>query len=463
MDQKTDPSMPNSSDPGLPPIPEPELPDGLTPVDSSEVVKDVNTPKMVIEEITPAIFSEKSSMMKESETAQGPSEASKLESNVLTGLLKDDEPAPSLVPEAPFKAEKKVSELTPDEAFKKNIPTETPVEKKDEKPSSQSFVVPHDADAIPDTHDDSNPPKPKSKKSGLKTGLIISALFLFISLPVAVYYISEQQSLTDQRKQAIEETGPYPTGGGGSCPPGLHSARVCPTKPGYDPDNPLPGVNSGYQTEGDAVWGCGGGNYHEGPNGNYYCGEDTGDDDGGGGGSNPTSTPIPTATSIPTPTATDVPPTPIPTDVPPTPTATGVPVYQCDGSCSSDAQCPSGTACVNTNGVLRCRNTSCPSESSCNCPSAPTNTPYPTNAFVPTYTPIPTQRIAAGPTSTATPTPTKIISTPTPTQIAVAALPGETPTPTPVPKLPVSGVGFPVLGMTLSIGAVLLILLGLAL
>ena len=78
----------------------------------------------------------------------------------------------------------------------------------------------------------------------------------------------------------------------------------------------------------------------------------------------PTSTATPTATSTPTPT----------------------PVPQCNNSCTSNSQCPSGLMCYITSGATtgNCRNTQCLSETDCTCAVATsTATSVPTQPSLP--------------------------------------------------------------------------------
>ena len=78
------------------------------------------------------------------------------------------------------------------------------------------------------------------------------------------------------------------------------------------------------------------------------------------------------------------------TTVTPTVTPTATPVLQCNGDCSSNAQCPASMVCSSG----KCRNAQCTGETDCNCPGptvTPSNTPTPTTPIVqgPTNTPGP--------------------------------------------------------------------------
>lgn len=72
-----------------------------------------------------------------------------------------------------------------------------------------------------------------------------------------------------------------------------NGAITCTTKEGvkYDPNNPGSEINSGFPAISDATAGCGSGNYHQGPNGNYYCGQSSSSSDKSGA---IVPTPVPT-------------------------------------------------------------------------------------------------------------------------------------------------------------------------
>ena len=124
---------------------------------------------------------------------------------------------------------------------------------------------------------------PKKKFGGKKIIATILGIFLLVGGIGAGIVLTQQQQLFQQKATGVDY--------GGGCITGIHGTTVCgSTNVPYDPNNPPAGENSGYHNEEDAIWGCGGGNYNQGPNGNYYCGGGGGDD-GGGGGDNPTPTP----------------------------------------------------------------------------------------------------------------------------------------------------------------------------
>jgi hypothetical protein len=128
---------------------------------------------------------------------------------------------------------------------------------------------------------------PKKKFGGKRIIATILGIFLLVGGIGAGIVLTQQQQLFQQK--ADEGTG-Y----GAGCITGIHGTVVCgSTNVPYDPNNPPAGENSGYKSEEDAIWGCGGGNYNQGANGNYYCGSGGGGG-GGGGGTNPTPTPGPT-------------------------------------------------------------------------------------------------------------------------------------------------------------------------
>jgi hypothetical protein len=86
----------------------------------------------------------------------------------------------------------------------------------------------------------------------------------------------------------------------------------------------------------------------------------------------PTATPTVTATATATSTATAT------VTASPSPTATPNP--QCNNSCTSNSNCPSGLMCYIPSGQTagNCRNTQCLSETDCSCPVAtPTATAQP--------------------------------------------------------------------------------------
>lgn len=93
----------------------------------------------------------------------------------------------------------------------------------------------------------------------------------------------------------------------------------------------------------------------------------------------PSPTPTPTKSPSPTPTTTG---TPVTTSTPTaTATVTASPNPQCNYSCTTNSNCPSGLICYIANGQTagNCRNTQCLSETDCTCPIAEVpSTPAPT-------------------------------------------------------------------------------------
>jgi len=167
----------------------------------------------------------------------------------------------------------------------------------------------------------------------------------------------------------------------------------------------------------------------------------------GGGGTQSTNTP--TQTRTPTPTTAvitdNITSTPTPTTiVTDSPTPTPVPRV-CNEYCTTNETCATGLSCVTTSGSTFCRNASCQEEYSCTCPNA-TNTP--------TSTPTPTTVVLAN-GETATPTPTTVVTgSGAVADASVNTTSGE--------AVPVSG-GLNILGVSVTLGSILLILLGIAL
>ena len=93
--------------------------------------------------------------------------------------------------------------------------------------------------------------------------------------------------------------------------------------------------------------------------------------------STPTATATATSVATATPTATAT-STSVATA---TPTATATSVAQCNNSCTSNSNCPSGLICYITSGSTSgsCRNTQCLSETDCSCNTTIASTPTPTN------------------------------------------------------------------------------------
>ncbi|MBI4062402.1 hypothetical protein HY410_00615 [Candidatus Gottesmanbacteria bacterium] len=82
-------------------------------------------------------------------------------------------------------------------------------------PSDSASVAPPEKDAdimnavLEGTPPPANEPLPPKKHRSSRTGIIVATLlFLLFSLPLAVYFISQQQQLTELRGRAV---GPYPT------------------------------------------------------------------------------------------------------------------------------------------------------------------------------------------------------------------------------------------------------------
>lgn len=176
-------------------------------------------------------------------------------------------------------------------------------------------------------------------------------------------------------------------------------------------------------------------------------------------GDTPTNTPPDTSTNTPTNTLAHT-----PTNTPPnTPTSTPVPL--CNSTCDVDSDCPSGLVCAQDGSNKFCRNSQCTSESDCDCPK-PTNTP--TN----TPTPVP---LCNDTCSSNSDCPSGLVCytsgsnsycrNSSCTSETDCQCPGitNTPSPIPTPSIPVAGTGPSVLGAATIGGAILLLLLGLAL
>ncbi|MFZ2025439.1 MAG: hypothetical protein WAV51_04095 [Microgenomates group bacterium] len=268
-------------------------------------------------------------------------------------------------------------------------------------PTTDTFIIPPMQPEAAPTKE-----KPAKKKvSGGKTILLVGLVLLIITLPVAIYYITQQQQLADTRSRASGATGNQCSKGDTRCQTnanGTNTGYICKC------------VNVTDSTGADVMqWGCGsrsdscptgtsntsgstagtrttpygyagGCGYIQKPplSGNKPCNEETcgmncgvftgdcgnlcfdqscaaaGCASGGGVGAKE-ETATAEATATPEPTATQ---TPAPTSAPNSAT--------CDASCSSDNNCASGLTCSSVDGINRCRNASCPAESTCNCPEA---------------------------------------------------------------------------------------------
>ena len=312
------------------------------------------------------------------------------------------------------------------------------------------------------------------KKKGGKGMLIGMLLFLILTLPVAVYYGSQQyKQITEDRSRAAE--GVYPpwsacsnigdksTSPKGNClecktntsggpnPAWAPCGGVsdCPWTPSAETNNMCCPTTDACATLGDklcvpdpfisicSVWNASCPAGHQ----NYWkhlktvtsCDNITPTPKNE---SNPTpintpvptvviNTPVPTEINTPVPTITDTPGS----TITPTITNTSAP-GTCDASCDTDSNCESGLSCYLVTGVKRCRKSDCPNESSCSCPAG-----------------------------TATPTQTSFYN-PTPTTVSVAY--NTTPTAIPTPKVPVSG-AIDVKAIVITVGSLLLLTLGLIL
>ena len=314
------------------------------------------------------------------------------------------------------------------------------------------------------------------KKKGGKGMLIGMLVFLILTLPVAVYYGSQQyKQITERRGRAVGITGPYPpwsacnnigdtsTSPKGNClecktntsggpnPAWAPCGGVsdCPWTPSAETNNMCcPTGTDACSTLGDkmcvpdpfisicSVWdtGCPAG--HQ----NYWkhletvtsCDNTPTPTDEPGATNTPrptaTNTPVPTATNTPVPTATNTPtntPTITPTSAPGT----------CDASCDTDSNCGSGLSCVTSTGVKRCRKAACPDRLNCECPIAG---------------------------STATPTTRYYQPGEATDEPVIAQAPIATATQRPTPKVPVSGT-IDVKAIVITIGSMLLLALGLIL
>lgn len=290
-----------------------------------------------------------------------------------------------------------------------------------------TFIIPP-TDAAAPPQGSSSSGQPVKKKSGAgKWVILFIVVFLIITLPVAVFYISQQRQLTEQRSKAAGEypchfngTGDYQTVNGctGQCGPSITDKTICLSKKGtitgasccnwVDANVPTATPTTIPETGGKdgTAYGCayktpvsGLGQCKEcktAPKdcdiykyscGNYCfkpdCGAKACEDSKASEATNtPTKTPTKTPTGEPTATPTGEPtatPTGEPTATPtgePTGEPTATPTQgaanndpaQCDASCETDDDCTSGLSCSSVNGVNRCRKAECPAESDCSCP-----------------------------------------------------------------------------------------------
>jgi hypothetical protein len=334
-------------------------------------------------------------------------------------------------------------------------------------PSAESFIVPpndpisSENTVVPPNNETKEKPKPIKKK---KRGILIAGLVLLIlTLPVAIYYITQSPQFAEIRSRATT-TGTYPN----SCPNTDSSCQVG----GSNYREWLPNhVICGTCTDGDNVCGTWEGEpgviksacclgsctvtgsqypwtfedyclsthtsnreacYHSATDcARVHPCNTTGTPTSTGNPNNtPTHTSTPTGTVTITPTDTDT-STPTGTDTN-TPTPTNTPTTPipgaCDASCGSDSECESGLNCLTVTGVKRCRRAACSDHLDCSCPSTATPTVY----------------------ATTTSSYASLISTATPTA-------------QPTPKIPVSGIGPGVVGTLSVTGSIILLILGLAL
>lgn len=277
-------------------------------------------------------------------------------------------------------------------------------------PTTDTFIIPPMEPA-----EEPKKEKQAKKKSGsYKIILFAGLILLIITLPVAIYFITQRQQLADTRSRAATAL-VYQCSGGEtrcqtnadgtntgymctcastakgrewscgnrseSCPTGTANTTGSTTGTRSSPDGTAGGCGyiqkpalSGLKPCDESTCGMNCGVY------TYDCGQlcfdkacgGAGCASGGGVGAQEevvteelTATPEPTATLTPTTT-----PTAAPTSAPNS--------SQCDASCSTNNDCVSGLTCSSVDGVNRCRNASCAAESTCTCPGT-TSTPEPTS------------------------------------------------------------------------------------
>ena len=200
-------------------------------------------------------------------------------------------------------------------------------------PTTDTFIIPP-INTTTETKGDNQQQKNNPGKG--KWALFIGLVILIISLPIGVYYFSQQQT-TDIRSRAS---------GGRTAEGTFHNCGYLNNTGSSGPaQSSCDSTNCGNKPCGVFTFKCG----------KYCldtsCGKAACYDD-------PPKTPTPTLG----PTAT-VTPTAEPTNPP-------AQLGQCDASCDSDSNCESGLSCSSVDGVNRCRNSSCPAESGCSCPAA---------------------------------------------------------------------------------------------
>jgi len=290
-------------------------------------------------------------------------------------------------------------------------------------PTTDTFIIP----PMQPAEEQKKENKTKKKSGSNKTILLVGLVLLIITLPVAIYFITQRQQLADTRSKAAgcqcfpnevscDSAGMNSTSG--SCSLGTKTGHCCLSKitdqivvtttkpkPTSTPTTkPASGGGTGGGTSGgtpagrtatNSFAGCG---YLEKPplsglkpcdsstcGGDcgvftYDCGQWCFDKACGGSGcqaiaaKDAADAAAAAAAATPEPTA-----PPSPTAVP-TAAPTSAPNSSlCDASCTTDSNCASGLTCSSVDGINRCRNASCPAESTCTCPGA-TNTPAPTTA-----------------------------------------------------------------------------------
>ena len=363
--------------------------------------------------------------------------------------------------------------ITPSQTDIPSVIPETPP-----PPPAESFVVPqHESVSSENTIvPPDNTPKEKSKpKTKKKSGILIAGLVLLIlTLPVAIYYVTQSPQFAEIRSRATT-TSVYPktivqygcVGGsfvnvqkvGYSCSVCTHGGTMTCDGPsggsGGDPctvkysDDTSASVSC---SEANMIrCNCGGEAWVGGRPGvtcaqmcacaGIQCTQCSPTPTATTTG-NPSDTPIhtstptgtgmitgtisPTNTATPTGTETN---TPTNTNTPtPTNTSTTPIPGTCDASCGSDSECESGLSCLTVTGVKRCRRAACSDHLDCSCPSTATPTTYVTT-----------------------------------TSSYASLVSSTTPTAQPTPKIPVAGIGPGVVGVLSVTGSILLLILGLAL
>ncbi|MFZ2025440.1 MAG: hypothetical protein WAV51_04100 [Microgenomates group bacterium] len=429
------------------------------------MANDTLSPQQLIDDAAKAL--DKTPAVKIPETEQNSESTQQLTPPAEPPRLKEVENLPS---EVETNSAPSTTSIPPSDIISSPPPPETMP-----KTDQSSIIVPTKEKAEAKNEELNKPPIPEKKKSG-KGFFIALLLFFILTLPIAIYYVTQSPQFAEIRSRA---TTVYPTpttlpgaktcttsARSGACGPGgayylsdwLPNHVICGTCDRADNFNTCgtwqgeAGINKseccGSACFGDFPWtfenqclstktsnreAC----FHveadcnrvqpcKAPTATIGPTSPPGPTDTPGPTETPTETPIPTSTPTNTPGPTETPTeTPIPTSTP----APGM----CDASCDIDSNCNSGLSCVTTTGVKRCRTASCPDNADCSC-------------------------------SQITPTTYSVNGIPVPTRVSLITVNTTiTPTNQPTPKIPVAGVGPGLIGSITAIGSVLLLLIGLAL